>query len=95
MTTKEAQTNFRLRSSTFPVKINMKSDKKFTKEAWRCDSCFDTDSSQKIESQLHILNCPSYKSLREGKSLQNDIEVVQYFQEVQKTQEQLDDCKLI
>ena len=94
MTTKEAQTNFRLRSSTFPVKINMKSDKKFTKEAWRCDSCFDTDSSQKIESQLHILNCPSYESLREGKSLQNDIEVVQYFQEVQRIREQIDDSKL-
>ena len=55
MTTKEAQTNVRLRSLTFPVKIKMKSDKKFAKEAWRCDSCYDTDSSQKSESQLNIL----------------------------------------
>ena len=40
MNLKMARTNFRVRSSMLPFKMNMKSDKKFADEMWRCDSCF-------------------------------------------------------
>ena len=35
----DARTHFRVRSSTLPFKMNMKSDKKFSAVMWRCDSC--------------------------------------------------------
>ena len=83
MNLRDARTKFRLRSSTIPVKFNMKSDPKFAAELWKCDSCFS------IESQDHIIWYPAYAPLRVGKSLNNDQDIVKYFQAVMKIRDEL------
>ena len=57
--------------------INFSSDPKNMAELWRCSSC-----QTNIDTQCHILWCQAYAKLREGKSLDNDHDLVQYFQQV-------------
>ena len=76
MKLRNARTNFRIRSSMIPCKMNMKSNTKFASDLWKCDECLS------IYSQSHILWCPAYASLRDGKSLDNDNDIVHYYQEV-------------
>ena len=78
MKLRNARTQFRIRSSTIPCKMNMKSNAKFAADLWKCDECFSLDS------QSHILWCEAYAPIREGKSLDNDNDIVQYYQEVMK-----------
>ena len=59
------------------VKFNYKNDKKNREELWRCDSCKST-----IDTQSHILWCPSYKELRAGKDINNDKDLVDYILKV-------------
>ena len=35
-----------------------------------------------IETQAHIQHCPAYEHLRAGKNLDNDQDMVKYFQQV-------------
>ena len=65
-------------------KFNYKNDVKYSKELWNCDSC-----QSAIESQDHILWCPSYVDLREGKSMENDKDLIAYFAAVMKIRENL------
>ena len=81
MKLREARTLFRVRSSMIPVKMNMKSNTKYAQELWKCDDCMSMDS------QSHILWCPAYAPLREGKTLSNDLDLVHYFQAVIKIRE--------
>ena len=63
MSMAEARIKFRLRTFTFPCKMNQSSDPRFRAELWRCDSCFsllDPGSRNNINSQSHILWCPAY-----------------------------------
>ena len=69
---REARTFFRVRSSMIPVKMNMKSNAKFADELWKCDDCMSMDT------QSHILWCPAYAPLREGKTLSDDLNLVHY-----------------
>ena len=69
---------FRLRSHMANVKMNQKSDKRYANELWKCDFCLS------IDSQSHIVWCPAFASLREGKNLANDLDLVKYFQAVMK-----------
>ena len=71
-----ARTFFRIRSQMVDVKMNQKSSNKHSSDLWKCDFCFS------IDSQSHIMWCPAFSSLREGKNLQNDLDVVTYFQDV-------------
>ena len=82
MSLRDARTNFRLRSSTLPLKMNMKSDPGFAEVLWRCDSCFSAGSSLCPETNTHVLWCPTYAPFREGLSLNNDNDIVKYFQKV-------------
>jgi hypothetical protein len=61
----------------FPCKMNYMNNPKYKSELWSCDSC-----ETHIDSQSHILYCPAYKQLREGKSLTSDSDVVEYFKKV-------------
>ena len=64
---------------------NQVSDPRHRAELWRCDSCsslLDPDSCNNIDTQSHILWCPAYRKLREGKSLDNDKDIVNYFRQV-------------
>ena len=60
------------------VKFNLKNDKKFVYENWKCDSC----DSGFIESQSHLIWCPAYSHFREGKDLKNDKDLIEYIAKV-------------
>ena len=80
----DARTNFRLRCSiTNSVKMNQKSNPEYAKQLWLCDECGN------IDSQSHIMWCPSYATLREGLDVNSDVDVVHYFQSVLKLREEL------
>ena len=59
-------------------KMNFKSNEKYAKELWKCDYCMSVDS------QAHIMWCPAFSSLREGKNLHCDKDLVSYIHEVMK-----------
>ena len=76
MNLRNVRTNFRIRSHMIDTKYNKKSDKKYEAELWRCDDC------KSLDSQSHIIWCPAFAPLREGRNLKNDNDLVSYFQEV-------------
>ena len=80
----EARTFFKFRSKMLDFKFNYKSNPSHSRELWKCDSC-----QSAIETQEHILWCPAYQELREGKSLDNDKDLVGYFVSVMKIRENL------
>ena len=69
----DARVNFSLRSRMFNCKMNYLNNPVFKAEMWRCDSCQSC-----VDSQSHILYCPAYQQLREGKSLSSDQDIVSY-----------------
>ena len=71
----ESRVKFQLRSKMLDAKMNYSAQHE--KELWKCDSCRSA-----IESQSHLLFCPAYASLREGKSLKNDEDLIEYIQNV-------------
>jgi hypothetical protein len=81
MTMHNARTHFRIRSMMINVKMNMRSDKSNAQKLWKCSECGHVDT------QSHIVWCPFFATLREGKSLDSDIDLVKYFQEVMKIRE--------
>ena len=81
MKLRDARTNFRIRSGMINAKMNRKNDPKYALELWKCDDCFSMDS------QAHIVWCPAYAALREGKDLKNDRDLVEYYQQVMKIRE--------
>ena len=80
----KARINFKIRTEMLNFKFNYKSDPKNSACLWNCDSC-----QSAIETQDHILWCPSYSELREGKDLKNDKDVIDYFEKVLKIREKL------
>jgi hypothetical protein len=77
MNMQDARVNFSLRSRMYDCKMNYLNNPVFKAEMWRCDSCQSC-----VDSQSHILYCPAYQQLREGKSLSSDQDIVSYFKEV-------------
>ena len=73
---------FRLRSGMVNAKMNRKNDKKYSMDLWRCDDC------RSMDSQSHIIWCPAYAELREGKDLKCDQDLVKYYQQVMKIREE-------
>ena len=67
-----------------PAKLNMKNNPKFANQQWKCDAC------KRIDSQSHILWCPYFSPLREGKNINEDKDLVDYFQNVFEIREDLD-----
>ena len=68
---------FKFRSKMFDAKYNYKSDKTYSAELWRCESCQSC-----IETQDHVLYCPSYTTLREGKDINCDQDLSEYLKKV-------------
>ena len=81
MSLRQARISFKIQSNMIKTKMNMKSSPKFANELWKCDDCLSLDS------QSHIMWCPAYAPLREGKSLKSDADLVEYFQAVIKLRE--------
>ena len=68
---------FKFRSKMFNVKWNYKSDPKFSSDLWKCNSC-----QSSIETQNHVMFCPAYSSLWEGKDINNDKNLTDYLKQV-------------
>ena len=82
LNTEEARTKFRIRTNMVDTKFNFRNKRSYRDELWRCDSC-----KRSIETQSHLLWCPTYKNLREGKNLESDKDLVEYIQQVLKYRE--------
>ena len=80
----KARINFKIRTEMLNFKFNYKSDPKHSACLWNCDSC-----QSAIETQDHILWCPSYSELREGKNLKSDKDIIEYFDKVLKIRDKL------
>ena len=70
----EARAMFRFRTKMFPCKMNFSSNQCFKAQIWMCDSC-----QSQIDSQSHVMICPAYKTLREGKDIANTKDIANYF----------------
>ena len=75
---------FKYRSRMPNIKFNYKNDKQFMQDLWKCDSCQTC-----IESQNHVLFCPSYSTLREDKNLDSDEDLSDYLKKVLIIREKL------
>ena len=58
------------------VKMNFQSDRKFMSELWECQGC------GKRDTQCHLMYCKEYETLRQGKDLSNDKDLVGYFKSI-------------
>ena len=74
---------FRVRPKMVKCKLNQSSDRGNRASLWKCNGCGHVDS------QSHILYCPSYQDLRVGKDLNSDKDVANYFKDVLKVREQI------
>ena len=80
----DARTNFRIRCSIMnTIKMNQKNNPDYARTLWLCEEC------GKVDSQSHIMWCPSLTTLREGLNIDSDLDVVHYFQRVVKLRESL------
>ena len=80
----ESRTMFRARSKMLECKMNFSHDPKFSKDLWMCDSC-----KRAIDTQSHMMICPAYSKLREGKDVNSDEDLVKYLVEVTKIRERM------
>ena len=71
----DSRVKFHLRSKMLDVKFNYSA--KHEHELWLCDSCCSS-----IETQSHLLFCPAFASLREGKDIKNDDHLIEYIKTV-------------
>ena len=73
----DAMIRFKILSYMSPkVKMNFQSDRKFTSELWECQGC------GKRDTQSHLMYCKEYETLRHGKDLSNDKDLVGYFKSI-------------
>ena len=88
MSMNDARMCFRIRSKTNNLRMNQQSDKHNAKNLWKCTECGN------IDTQSHILWCPFFANLREGKSMDNDLDLVNYFREAFKIREEKKNLEL-
>ena len=84
MNVKNARVKFKLRTKMTNVKFNYKNNPVNLATLWRCESC-----QSAIETQGHILWCPAYSELREGKDVNNDEHLVEYVRKVLQIRDNL------
>ena len=58
------------------VKMNFKNHPPYLKDQWKCSGC------SMVDSQEHLLWCPGYATIREGKDLSNNGDLVGYYREI-------------
>ena len=80
----DARMFFRMRTEMFNCKMNRSSDRQNRVALWQCSGCGN------IDTQAHIIWCPAYQDLREGKSLNSNTDLVHYFKKVMQIRETLD-----
>ena len=73
----QARTKFKFRTSmTQHVKHNQKNNESYAAALWKCEECGLQDTN------LHLLTCTGYESLREGKDLSVDKQLCDYLQKI-------------
>ena len=82
----EIRTQFRMRTKMIDAKFNFKNKSNYRRELWLCYSC-----KRSIETQSHLLWCPAYQHLREGKRLDSDKDLVQYIINVLQYRDDLEE----
>ena len=70
---------FRIRTRMVDLKANFKNKPAFKKDGWTCEGCW-----KEVESHGHVISCQAYEHVREGKDLDSDTDLVQFFKEVLK-----------
>ena len=73
---REARTKFKMKTKMIEVKTHFWNDPSFSKDLWRCEDC------RAVDTMSHILHCPAYQDLREGKNIGDERDVVRYYMEV-------------
>ena len=76
-TLKNARMLFRFRVELYESKLNFKNKTEYKNEKFMCDSC-----EREIDCHSHVLFCPAYSELREGKHLNSDSDLANYLQKV-------------
>ena len=84
MSLKDSRLMFRVRTKTIKCKMNQSSSRFNKQTLWQCSGCGC------IDTQSHILHCAAFQHLREGKSIENDQDLVDYFTQVLKIREDWD-----
>ena len=81
----DARLKFALRSKrTRTIQMNYKSDIKSKENHWKFVECGKEDSKE------HLLQCEVYSNLREGKDLDDDSQLVDYFRKIINARERND-----
>ena len=79
-----ARSKFKFRAKMFDTQFNYKNQREYSDKLCQCSSC-----QISIKTQEHVLFCPAYSELREGKSLESDQDLTDYLQKVLKIREKL------
>ena len=79
----KARLFFRMRTKMIKCCMNQSSDAANRAALWKCLAC------GYVDSQSHLLHCPAFQDLRIGKSLDSDLDLVDYFTKVLKMRENL------
>ena len=80
LTMEQIRMKFRIRTKMVKTKMNMKN----LDANWLCDSC-----ETAIDNQSHLIWCLAYAKLREGKNLESDDDLIDYFTKVLKIRAEL------
>ena len=84
MTVEDARIKFKLRTKMLNTKFNYKNEPAYRAALWLCHSC-----QSSIETQSHILWCPAYAELREGKDINSDKDLIEYIKNVLEFRDKL------
>ena len=82
----QARMRFKIKSLMTPtVRMNFPSDPGYTLDLWRCVGCSsDGDPIGYRDTQRHIIACHGYAALRQEKDMNDDRDLVIFFQQVIK-----------
>ena len=80
----KARVKFSHRAKMYNVSFNFKNQGNNANNLWQCSSC-----QSSIETQDHVLYCPAYSQLREGKKLESDNDLTSYLMKVLVIREKL------
>ena len=84
MNLNQIRSHFKYRTKMLKVKFNYKNVNAYSHSNWLCDSC-----EKAVDTQSHILWCPAYKNLREGKDINSDDDLMEYIGKVMTIREKL------
>ena len=74
MSPANARLRFKIWARMTPtVRMNFGNNREYRCKGWACPDC------QAPDTQEHVLTCNAYHSMREGRNLENDSDLVKYF----------------